>query len=200
MLASVQATVKYYIPAGASPWFWANVSEPGCATLPLYTASFSIGGQLVTDTTDIQVNPELCAPTPMPTPTDTEIPPEVVSMPTPQPTATPGLVLPPGINDIRLANLSANPNPFNYAGTFVTFSMKRDADVALNIYSVDTGKVVRQIKANSFRAGDNNQIFYDAQDDQGRLLRPGSYMFELVASRNGHKETINATFDFTRGQ
>jgi len=199
MLASVQATVKYYVPAGASPWFWANVTEPGCATLPLYTASFSIGGQLVTDTTDIQVNPDLCAPTPMPTPTDTPIPPEVVSLPTPQPTATPGGP-PPGYYDIRLSNLAANPNPFNYAGTFITFSMQNDADVALNIYSVDTGKVVRQIPATSFRKGDNNQIFYDAQDDQGQLLRPGSYMFELVGSRHGHKETINATFDFTRGQ
>ncbi|HTB23373.1 MAG TPA: hypothetical protein VK914_11790 [bacterium] len=196
MLASVQATVKYYVPAGASPWFYAQVTDPGCDTLQLYTASFSIGGQLLTDATDIPVNQQLCAPTPEPTATETPIPAPLMVIPTPAPT---GVSLQADLR-FSLGNMAANPNPFNYAGTFISFSVKKDVDVAMNVYSVDTGKVVRQMKATSFHAGDNDQIFFDAQDDQGNLLRSGSYLFELVATKNGHKETANATFQFNRGQ
>jgi hypothetical protein len=117
--------------------------------------------------------------------------------PTPEPTRVVGTKM-VGENRFELGCLSANPQPFNFAGTFVSFCMKSGADITLNIYSALDGKLQRQIKAGNFRPGSNNQIFYNALDDNGRQLQPGAYVFELVGEKNGYKETRNATFTFKR--
>lgn len=194
MMSSIVCTVKYYVPAGASPWFYATVTDPRCETLSLNTALFRPGSPLLnSDPVDIPINQGLCQPTPIPTPTETPVPIVVAVIPTPTPVGPM-----PGTEYFRMGNFTANPEPFNFAGTFIGFSIKHDADVALNVYDVDTGKAVRQIAATAFRAGDNNQIFYNAMDYQGHQLKPGAYLFELVATKGPYKEVINATFHYTR--
>ena len=188
LLASIVATVKYYSPSKASPYFMAKVSEPQCKTLQLSTGIFRAGNPLVSsDPVDLPVNDQFCAPTPVPTPTETEVPVAVKPMPTPQPT---GLNL-SGENYFRMGAISANPEPFNYAGTFISFSIKKDATITLNVYSGITGKQVRQLKAGEFRPSENNQIFFDSLDDQGKLLPDGEYVVEIQAVGSGHKEVRN---------
>jgi hypothetical protein len=118
-------------------------------------------------------------------------------IPTPQPTRAPGMDM-NNLTLFHLSDLAASPEPFYYAGVFISFSVRHDVDVTINIYSAETGHVVRQIKAGSFRAGDNNQVFFNAKDMDGHVLSPGAYTFELVAENKGHKEQVNAIFHFAR--
>jgi flagellar hook assembly protein FlgD len=85
-----------------------------------------------------------------------------------------------------------------YAGTFLTFSIKKQADLNINIYSQSTGKVVRQISVGATRAGDNQQVFYNGLDDAGKLLPTGKYTFEVVATGSGTKEAANGSFSFAK--
>jgi len=193
LIASCVVTVKCFNPSKASPWFYAKVTEPGCADLRLNAGLFRAGSALTSsDPVLLPVNRQLCAPTPAPTPTAMAVPKALLRAPTPEPTRDSGKAM---ASDVRfqLACVAANPEPFNYAGTFVSFCLKADADVTLNVYGSEDGKLVRQIKVGAMRPGDN-QFFYNALDDSGALLRPGEYLFELVAEKDGHKETRNATF------
>jgi|GEM_PF-4926185 len=198
--AGVQAIVKYYTPKAAAPYFYALVTEPKCTHLTINSALFRIGsaGAVPADPVDVPVNQALCAPTPVPTATETPVPIAVMVIPTPQPTNMPTAGIESGLNQFHIENLAASPEPFNYAGTFISFNVKKDVDVTINVYSAETGHVVRQIKAGSFRAGDNNQVFFNAKDTEGHTLSPGAYTFELVAEKNGHKEQRNAVFHAVR--
>ena len=200
LLSSVVATVKYYLPVNASPYFFAQVTEPRCATLKLNTGVYRTGSPLLSsDPVDLKVNAALCPATPVPTPTFTPIPIQLVVAPTPEPpkqATDPGKTM-VGENRFELGCLSASPEPFNYAGTFVSFCVKKDVNVTLTVYSASTGKVERRMKAGSFRPGDN-QVFYNAQDENGKILSPGSYIFELLAEKDGHREVRNGTFEFVK--
>jgi hypothetical protein len=196
LMSSLVCTVKYYVPSGASPWFIAEVTDPACDTLTLNTATFRPGSPLLnSDPVDLHVNIAQCEPTPVPTPTDTPVPIEIAVVPTATHTPAPGQ--PPTVFKIHPTLNSVDPEPFNYAGCFVNFTIKTDADVALNVYDTDSGKAVREIKAVSFRRGDN-QLFFNAQDYEGHMLRPGAYLFELVATRDAFKETASGTFHFVK--
>jgi hypothetical protein len=203
LIADCVVTVKYYNPSKASPYFYAKVTEPSCKVVQLQTGIFRVGSPMVSsDPVDLRLNDQLCAPTPVPTIAPTPEPPKMIAMPTPEPpkpTETPG---PPMVGDMRfhLGCLSANPEPFNYAGTFVSFCQKKEADITLTIFSEATRSEVRQLRAGTFRANDNNQIFFNALDDDGKLLPPGNYIFELVGEKNGHKEVVNGTFQMKRGK
>ena len=197
LVASMGVTVKYYLPSKASPYFYATVSEPKCSTLKLNAGVFRAGAPLLSsDPTDLKVNLALCPATPVPTPIPTPIPKQQMVAPTPQPTQVAGLDL-KGENRFQLGCLNLNPSPFTYAGSFVQFCVKKDVDVTLNIYSSATGKLARQIKGGAFRPGDN-QIFYNALDDAGKLLQPGDYTFELIAEKDGFKEIRNGVFRFAK--
>jgi hypothetical protein len=196
-MSGIEATVKYYVPSAASPWFFATVTDPSCDTLKLNTAIYRNGAGLNnSDPVYYQVNLARCAPTSVPTPTETPVPRALRVIPTPTPV---GLSLHGEIH-FGLGNLRVNPDPFTYAGTFVFFDVGKDVvvDVTLNIYSSETKKMVRSLKAGTFHKGEGNQVFYNAQDDDGKLLGPGSYVFEVEAEQKGHKETISGTFNFTK--
>ena len=51
----------------------------------------------------------------------------------------------------------------------------------------------------SFRPG-NNQLFYNALDSNDKVLTPGRYTFELVAEKNGHRESSQGAFEFVKGR
>ena len=199
LAASIAVTVKYYLPSKASPYFYATVSEPQCKTLKLNTGVFRAGAPLLSsDPTDLKVNVAMCPATPVPTPIPTPIPKREMVAPTPEPTR----VVEAGRdfkseNRFQLGCLNLNPSPFNYAGTFVQFCVKKDVDVTLNVYSATTGKLARQVKAGSFRPGDN-QVFFNALDDDGKLLAVGDYTFEIVAEKDGFKEIRNGIFKMAK--
>lgn len=196
LLSSVVATVKYYTPAKASPYFYARVSDPKCEVLKLEAGTFRAGSPLTSsDPVELPVNVANCPATPTPLPTETPIPKAVMRIPTPmppQPTETPGLTM---AEDVRfhLGCLSAAPEPFSISGTFISFCNKKEINVTLNVYASSTGRLVRQIKPGTFRAADNNQVFFNSLGDDGRMLSPGEYVIELMADKNGHKELRNMT-------
>jgi hypothetical protein len=136
----------------------------------------------------------------VPTPTETPIPKIAMVAPTPQPTRpiSNGREL---VSDLRfgLGNLRVNPDPVNFAGTFIEFSVNKDVDITLNVYSATTGKLARQMKGGAFRPG-NNQLFFNALDDNGKVLAPGQYTYELVAEKDGHKEVRNGGFEFIKAR
>ena len=158
------------------------------------------------DPAELKVNSRFCPPSPVPSPTPTEIPKAALRMPTPEaprlaeaprPAEAPGQAM-AGENRFQLGCLSASPEPFNFAGTFVSFCMKSDANITLNVYASSDGHLVRQMKAGAFRSGDNNQAFFNALDDAGRLLDNGEYVLELVAENKGHRELRNTTVHFNK--
>jgi hypothetical protein len=202
LISALEVTVKYYTPTNASPWFMAKVTEPKCTTLQLKTGAFRTGSPLLTsDPVDLVVNAGACPPTPAPTPTFTPIPIAIMVKPTATAVPTPrsdGKIMQ---SDIRfgLEGLRANPDPVNFAGSFIEFSVTKDVNITLNVYSDATGKAVRVITGNTARAG-NNQIFYNALDNNNKVLTPGHYTFEIVAEKNGHQESKQGSFEFTKAR
>lgn len=196
LLSALEVTVKYYTPSSASPWFYAQVTEPRCTTLKVSTGTFRAGNPLLaSDPVDLPVNQALCPPKPAPTATHTPIPKQQMVAPTPEPKG-PGLAL-QGENRFGLGCLEVNPSPVNFAGAFIQFCVTKDVDITLNVYSGSTGKLVRQLKGGAFRPG-NNQLFYNALDDNGKPLAQGKYIFELFAEKDGFKEMRNGSFDFVK--
>jgi hypothetical protein len=101
-------------------------------------------------------------PTPLPTPTDTPIPTVVVR--------------PAGI---EVTGLSSNPEPFKRGGVFVYFNISAPASIQLRV--LGPNGTVRTLDAGDFQAG-KNQLFYNGLGDNKRLILPGSYTYEIVAT------------------
>lgn len=194
-IASAVITVKYFRPSKASPYFFATVTDPACTSLKFQTGIFRAGSPLTTsDDVVIPINEAKCKPTPVPTPTFTEVPRPVI--PTPQPTKEAGLAM-SGQNYFRMSQLRANPDPVNFAGTFLSYNIKKAAEITVRIFSSSSGQLVRTIKAGSAREGDQ-QVFFNALDDQGKLLLVGTYLFEVQATGEGHREIRNGNFTFVK--
>lgn len=195
LLASVVATVRYASLEGADAWFEGQVSAADCASLPLRAEIQRLGKAPVpSEPSAIRANPALCAPGPSATPT---------SLPLPSPTGTPGPGIPapaqsatpgPGAEGKAMASedyfhlgcLATDPEPFNYAGTFLSFCLGRGAVLALKVYDAAGGKLLRSVQAGAFSAG-QGQIFFNALDADGKALAPGAYQLELEASDGNHK-------------
>ncbi len=192
LMASVTCIVRYYYPSKVAPWFQTKVLETKCADIKLETGVFRYGTKMTTsDPLVVKVNQHLCAPTPAPTPVPTPVP---IMMAKPQPTSTP---VPAGVQlkqqALGLGCLSVNPDPMDYSGAFIYFCLKVGAKVTVNIYDATTGAGVRRIEGTDFRAGDG-QIYYNALGDDKKVIKPGRYILELVADKEGGKELRNSTF------
>jgi hypothetical protein len=196
-IASCVAVIKAFRPANVAPYFFAKVLEPNCGELSLNLGIMQPRSPLVTsDPLKVPVNTALCAPTPTPRPAPTPPPPV---LPTPEPTRAvevaakeSGKVM-TGVYRIGLGCLSNRPEEFNYAGTFIYFCIKSEAEITLRVYRAGDGVMVREMKAGSFRSGDN-QIFYNARDNAGKSLKPGNYIYELIAASQGESMSRNSSF------
>lgn len=199
LLAGLEVTVKYYTPTSAVAWFYAKVTEPKCKTLEIKTGAFRTGSPLLTsDPVELVVNSSACAPTPVPTPTFTPIPIAIMVVPTATPVPPAGKDM-SSVQPFKLANVKVNPDPVNFAGTFIEFSSILDGEVTLNVFNATTGKAVRVMKGNVIRPG-NNQIFYNALDNNNKVLTPGQYTFELVAEKGGKRESKQGNFEFIKAR
>ncbi len=188
-IASLTLSVRYYFPDQVKPIFYAKVLEPKCMDIELKSGIFRYGSKLVTsDPVPLKINEQACAPTPVPMPTATQVP---IAVAKPRPTSTPAPTNQVAFTSLGLGCLSVAPDPFDFGGAFITFCLKKEAKVTVNIYNSTTGVGLRRITGTDFRAGENNQIFFNALDDKGRLLPPGTYIYELVAEKGTQSETRN---------
>ncbi len=74
-------------------------------------------------------------------------------------------------------SLSNFPNPFN-PSTTVSFSLKRDSEVRLDIYDV-RGRKVRTLTDERYTAG-LHHIIWDGQNDDGNEISSGVYLLKLT--------------------
>ncbi len=71
------------------------------------------------------------------------------------------------------------PNPFNPVTT-IRFDLARGGPVALRVYDV-AGRRVRTLLDASLPAGWNHRVTWDGQDDNGRRVASGIYLYRLSA-------------------
>ena len=135
------------------------------------------------------VNQQLCArPTPEPAPA-------FALAPEKKPTPDLGLELKSGREALGLACFSSAPEPFNYAGVFVRFCLKKPAKIQMKVFH-EGGALLRTLDGGDFRPGDS-QIFFNALDDQGNPLPAGGYIYQLFATDGSY--TAMRQGSFTRG-
>ena len=74
-------------------------------------------------------------------------------------------------------SLANHPNPFN-PSTTVSFSLKRDSDVRVEVYDV-RGRKVRTLANDRYDAG-LHHIIWNGQNDDGKELSSGVYLLKLT--------------------
>src|SRR3954467_3993231 len=74
----------------------------------------------------------------------------------------------------------ANPNPFSAGGTYFPFWISTDSTVAVRIFTV-TGEVVRDLAA-TFKLAGNQELHWDGNNDAGREVATGVYIYRVQAT------------------
>jgi hypothetical protein len=187
LMAATWVVVKCFRPQDSAPVFYAKVSAAQCQKLEVQAGIYSprFAGAAA-DAVLLPVNQEACpSPTPVPT-----VSLAIAAGPTPSPVAVSKIGA--GLELLGLGCLSSSPEPFNYAGVFVRFCLKRPAQVLLRVYR-SGGTVLSEVPGGDFRAGDG-QIFFNAQDSQGNPLGAGTYTYELLASDGEVKAVRQGSF------
>lgn len=187
-MASGWVVVRCVRPNDTAPLFYAKVNEPQCKSLKVETGIWSPRfAAAAADSVVVAVNQSRC-PTATPVPT----PAMVIPGETPVPTVKPTSSVRAGIEKFGLGCLASSPEPFNYAGVFVKFCLKANAKVQLKVYSGRT--LVRTLDGGDFRPGDN-QIFFNALDDAGKMLPAGAYTYEVYATDGEDSAAKSSTFN-----
>jgi hypothetical protein len=188
-VASMWAVVRCYRPQDMAPVFYARVADTNCEILHvnagLYSRKF---GTASSDGVDLPVNQGIC-PTPTAIPTVSVY---FAAQPVASPTPGPGLKS--GSEILGLGCLASAPEPFNYAGVFMQFCLKKPAQIKVRIFD-SSNNLVREFDGGNFGAGDG-QIFFNAQDASQKPLLPGPYTYQLNAS-NG-EVSVERNGSFTR--
>lgn len=88
-----------------------------------------------------------------------------------------------GVQEMPLGNTNFRmyqnyPNPFN-PQTTISFSLKRDEHVRLDVYSLD-GRRVRTLVDGPVSAGPHDEV-WNGRDDQGALVASGAYLYRMTA-------------------
>jgi len=74
----------------------------------------------------------------------------------------------------------ARPNPLR-TGTRIAFELPADAPVSLEVFSL-RGQLVRTLARNTLPAGPH-EIVWDAEDNRGRKVAAGVYVYRLRAGK-----------------
>jgi len=89
-----------------------------------------------------------------------------------------------GEPELEIKELMNHPNPMGDKATFC-YSLTSSADrVAITVYTL-RGRRVRTIAEASARAG-YNEASWEGKDDNGRKLANGTYLYKMVAERDGN--------------
>ncbi|MFO7654192.1 MAG: hypothetical protein R6X25_10265 [Candidatus Krumholzibacteriia bacterium] len=89
-------------------------------------------------------------------------------------------LLPPASRIVLLGN---HPNPFN-CGTRIAFSLLQPTHVRLSLMDM-RGLTVRTL-VDEVRPAGVESVFWDATDDQGRIVSSGSYLYRLEGAGEAH--------------
>ena len=88
--------------------------------------------------------------------------------------------------DLALTEMISHPNPIVSDGATFCYNLASSADrVTITIYTIQ-GRRVRTITEASARAGYNEES-WEAEDDKRRKLANGTYLYRMVAERDGKK-------------
>lgn len=90
-----------------------------------------------------------------------------------------------GTASLAITELISYPNPMRNKGTFCYQLTSRADEVKITIYTL-RGRQVKNIVGASARAGYNEEIWM-ADDDDGRRLASGTYIYKMVAERDEKK-------------
>ena len=85
---------------------------------------------------------------------------------------------------LRLFNVFNFPNPINDKTKF-TFELSLNAEVEIFIYTIG-GRKIKHIKRNYFNKGFNS-IIWDGNNEFGRKLANGVYIYKVIANNNDNK-------------
>jgi hypothetical protein len=88
---------------------------------------------------------------------------------------------PGSVQPLRFALEPNRPNPFVQT-TRIAFVLPERTSATLRIYDAQ-GREVRGL-AGGVRDAGRHELLWDQRDDEGRLVRPGVYLYELVAGPN----------------
>ncbi len=85
-------------------------------------------------------------------------------------------------NDVEVVtsnNLSQNiPNPFN-PSTNISFSLKKNSNVSINVYNIK-GQKVRTLVSDKYNQG-NHTVVWNGLDDDNRPVSSGVYFYRMVS-------------------
>jgi hypothetical protein len=85
---------------------------------------------------------------------------------------------------LRINNVFNFPNPMSFETKF-TFELTIDAEVSINIYSLE-GRKIKSIHPQLHFLGYNN-IYWDGKDEFGNLPANGAYLYKLTANNGTQK-------------
>lgn len=219
-LSSCEVDVAYYQPSDVAVTLDLQVTEPMCKNVTVWARVWdSMSNAITQKPVSLSLNAAVCIPTPTQTrtrtpiptktftpaptatkvptpkpgtPSYTPVPPTAVPTRTPLPTVTPRPTVVRDNQAVAVTGLSSNPEPFKRGGVFVYFTLSEHATVELKVKQGET--VVRTLKGGEFEAG-KNQLFYNGLGDNGRLLLPGTYTYEVWATgKSGVPGRGRATF------
>ncbi len=92
-------------------------------------------------------------------------------------------VVPATSGDLRIVNLTAQPQPGRSEGVAISFDLTATANVNVKILNGES-QTVRTLNVEQSRAPGNQQIVWDGRDNQGRALPSGMYIIEVQAIGN----------------
>jgi len=87
-------------------------------------------------------------------------------------------------DELSIFNLFNFPNPISMDTKF-SFELTANAEVSINIYSLD-GRRIKRILPKLCILGHNN-IYWDGKDEFGQIPANGAYLYKLTAKNSSHK-------------
>jgi hypothetical protein len=95
-----------------------------------------------------------------------------------------GIADPPSVVEMpaALRLVSTAPNPF-HASIDIRFELGTESALTLRVYDI-TGRLVRNLAADTIVPAGVRQVRWDGRDDRGRRPAPGIYLCRIEAGRS----------------
>ena len=80
------------------------------------------------------------------------------------------------------------PNPFN-PSTVISYELPEETRVTINIYDI-MGQAVRNIKRSETQIAGYHQVYWNATNDEGKLVSAGVYLYVIQAGEFMHTKKM----------
>jgi flagellar hook assembly protein FlgD len=97
---------------------------------------------------------------------------------------------PPPVNDIDAIRLFSPNSDGRFDRARVSFTIKKDDDVTVDVISTDGDRVRRIADGRRLRAYRRLSLPWDGRNDAGRLVRDGTYRYRVALRREGRTVTL----------